>query len=101
MRVRSGRDKPLPFVSGGFRVLCAPECRVRPSQARSAPNPWIRINPEGADPVRVASGHRRSATDGCRSAEHTSELPSLLRTSSALFCLQTNNTTLQTIITDY
>src|SRR3546814_3453591 len=36
-----------------------------------------------------------------RSEEHTSELPSLMRTSSAVFCLNTKTATRQQIYNDY
>src|SRR3546814_7820922 len=51
------------------------------------------LDPAGAGPARRAAGEdargldRRAAAAG-RSEEHTSELPSLMRTSYAVFCLK-------------
>src|SRR3546814_10412655 len=45
------------------------------------------FRPARTDPGQPADRHRRAGRGGGRSEEHTSELPSLMRISYAVFCL--------------
>src|SRR3546814_3859986 len=49
--------------------------------------------------LRGALEEAFGASDAERSEEHTSELQSLMRTSYAVFCLQTKNTTSSELVT--
>src|SRR3546814_10451413 len=56
------------------------------------------VRPAGARVLRD-DGAVASAVRGCRSEEHTSELPSLMRISYAVFCLKNKNKVQTQLIT--
>src|SRR3546814_9636317 len=65
------------------------------------PMTTITITQPGASPSQLEAAVTRRVADSVRSAEHTSELPSLMRISYAVFCLKkttTPNTTIHKII---
>src|SRR3546814_4405371 len=92
-RNRESND-PAIWHRGAFHLVC----RAWRSQFHHRWRKWSASPP--AQPERRSIGaelaHRRSASAGARSEEHTSELQSLMRISYAVFCLKKKKKTNKT-----
>src|SRR3546814_1584021 len=88
---RTGEDRPLLFV-GWIDALPVPAALIRPMargnfrlHASNAAFDRLGLSPVGVDaPIELLRA--------LRSEEHTSELPSLMRTSYAIICLKKTKT---------
>src|SRR3546814_1317370 len=67
-----------------------PQRKGENRQGRSADRPQYRGRPHDPDPLPP----QQEQPAQCRSEEHTSELPSLMRISYAVFCWKDKNTSL-------
>src|SRR3546814_1076242 len=88
-------DETLAYDQGGMSAVTV-KCGVYSSQT---PSPCRICTPSGCWPCAIGrpiiSASPPVATPACvlpRSEEHTSELPSLMRISYAVFCLKKKNT---------
>src|SRR3546814_1969470 len=77
----------LQHARDGFRILLS----ERLAHVQDAVGVEVGVAEEQPR-ARLQLGLRHVRVETCRSEEHTSELPSLMRIPSAVFCLQTKHT---------
>src|SRR3546814_9675410 len=93
---RSGRFDAVVCHQVKYRPTCIEEI-IRDDPAVAAPPDRFGAH----DRARLSLAQLKTCAIMCRSEEHTSELQSLMRISSAVFCLKKKNRTMYILTDEY